>query len=77
MDLREAVEKAQRQRPRDVYEDPKLHKFESVNFDLLVRILHQVMGAERPQFIGALLKLVEILCQADSEWANSSRIESR
>jgi hypothetical protein len=27
------------QRPRDVYDDPKLHKFESVNFDLLVRIL--------------------------------------
>lgn len=46
-------------RPRDVYEDPKLYKFESVNFDLLVKIFGQVVETERPQFIGALLKLVE------------------
>jgi hypothetical protein len=46
-------------RPRDVYEDPKLYKFESVNFDLLLKIFHQVMETERPQFVGALLKLVE------------------
>ncbi len=47
------------QRPRDVYEDPKLYKFECVNFDLLVKIFHQVMAAEKPHFISALLKFVE------------------
>lgn len=30
-----------------------------MNFDLLVKIFRQVMETERPQFIGALLKLVE------------------
>ena len=48
-----------RQRPRDVYEDPKLYKFESINFALLAKVFHQVMETERSQFIGALLKLVE------------------
>jgi hypothetical protein len=47
------------ERPRDVYEDPKLYKFESVNFDLLVKIFRQVVEAERPHFIAALLKFVE------------------
>jgi len=45
--------------PRDVHEDPKEYKFESVNFDLLVKIFHQVQETERPQFMAALLKLVE------------------
>lgn len=47
------------QRPRDVYDDPKLYRFECVNFDLLVKIFQQVMEADRPNFIGALLKFVE------------------
>src|SRR5258708_35174987 len=48
-----------RDRPRTVYEDPTIYKFESVNFDLLVKIYSQVIETERPKFIGAPGKLVE------------------
>src|SRR6266851_9656214 len=54
-----ALSSDRRERPRNVYEDPKLYRFESVNFDLLVRIFHQVTAADRQHFVGALLKLVE------------------
>jgi hypothetical protein len=46
-------------RPREVYENPKLYRFESVNFDLLIRVFNQVTEADRPLFIGGLLKSVE------------------
>ena len=47
------------ERPRKVYENTREFKFESLNFNLLVRIFNQVMEAERPQFIGGVLKFVE------------------
>lgn len=46
-------------RPRPVHEDPKEFKFESINFDLLIRIFNQVADADRPNFIGGILKFVE------------------
>jgi len=47
-----------KQRPRQVYEDPKLYVFESVNFTLLVKIFSQVAGMERAAFISGLLHFV-------------------
>lgn len=47
-----------KQRPRDVYEDPKLYVFESVNFSLLVKILSQVGDADRANFVSTLLNCV-------------------
>jgi len=46
-------------RPRDVHENPKLHKFSSVNFDLLLRIFNQLIETDRPGFVLGLLKHVE------------------
>jgi hypothetical protein len=54
-----ALTSDRRERPRKVYEDPKLYEFESVNFGLLIKIFHQVMEIDRPHFISALLKFVE------------------
>jgi hypothetical protein len=46
------------QRPRDVYEDPKLYVFESTNFELLIRIFSQVADADRAGFVSDLLRYV-------------------
>ena len=46
------------QRPRQVYEDPKLYVFESTNFNLLVKIFSQVADANRASFVSALLNYV-------------------
>jgi hypothetical protein len=46
------------ERPRHVYEDPKLYAFESTNFNLLVKVFSQVAEADRPFFIKSLLNLV-------------------
>jgi len=46
-------------RPRNVFENPKLYKFSSVNFDLLIRILNQVVQSDRSAFIAGLLQHVE------------------
>jgi hypothetical protein len=46
------------QRPRQVYEDPKLYVFESTNFNLLVKIFSQVADADRASFVSALLDYV-------------------
>lgn len=45
-------------RPRNVHEDPKLYKFSSVNFDLLIIIFNQVIQSERSNFILGLLSYV-------------------
>jgi hypothetical protein len=45
-------------RPRHVYEDPKLYLFESINFDLLLRIFSQVREEDRAAFVSALLEYV-------------------
>jgi hypothetical protein len=47
-----------KQRPREVYEDPRLYVFESTNFNLLVKIFSQVAQAERASFVSALLNFV-------------------
>lgn len=47
-----------KQRPRQVYEDPKLYVFESVNFNLLVKIFSQVADVERAAFVSGLLHFV-------------------
>lgn len=44
-----------KQRPRQVYEDPKLYRFLSTHFDLLVRLFSQVADADRPTFVSRLL----------------------
>ena len=44
-----------KQRPRQVYEDPKLYLFGSTNFELMVKIFTQVSETERPAFVSALL----------------------
>src|SRR6267143_7297057 len=46
------------QRPRQVYEDPKLYVFESTNFNLLVKIFSQVAEADRASFVSTLLDYV-------------------
>jgi hypothetical protein len=46
------------QRPRLVYEDPKLYVFESINFNLLINIFSQVAEDDRPLFVSRLLELV-------------------
>lgn len=46
------------QRPRQVYEDPKLYVFESTNFGLLVKVFSQVAETERAGFVSALLNYV-------------------
>jgi hypothetical protein len=46
------------QRPRTVYEDPKLYLFESTNFNLLVKIFSQVAEEDRTAFVSALLNYV-------------------
>src|SRR5712692_3328322 len=46
------------QRPRQVYEDPKMYVFESTNFNLLVKIFSQVAEADRASFVSALLNYV-------------------
>jgi hypothetical protein len=48
----------QKERPRQVYENPKLYVFESSNFDLLLKIFSQVADGERAEFVLSLLKLV-------------------
>jgi hypothetical protein len=47
-----------KQRPRHVYEDPKLYVFQSTNFDLLVKLFSQVADADRPTFVSHLLDSV-------------------
>src|SRR5712664_449824 len=44
------------ERPRQVYEDPKLYVFESTNFNLLVKVFSQVAAADRANFVSALLE---------------------
>lgn len=46
------------QRPREVYEDPKLYVFESTNFRLLVKIFSQVAETDRASFVSSLLEYV-------------------
>src|ERR1700722_3620622 len=48
-----------KQRPRFVYEDPKLYTFQSTNFDLLLRIFSQVRPDDREKFIKGILEYVE------------------
>lgn len=45
-------------RPRDVYEDPKSFRFLSTNFDLLVKIFSQVADRDRASFVSSLLDYV-------------------
>jgi hypothetical protein len=47
-----------KERPRQVYEDPKLYVFESINFNLLVKIFSQVAESDRAKFVSALLDYV-------------------
>jgi hypothetical protein len=47
-----------KQRPRQVYEDPKLYVFESINFGLLLKVFSQVTEADRANFVSALLNYV-------------------
>jgi len=47
-----------KQRPRKVYEDPKLYLFESTNFNLLLTIFSHVAEADRASFVSALLGYV-------------------
>lgn len=46
-------------RPRKVYETPRTFKFESVNFDLLVKVFSQIIETDRPGFIAGVLRFVE------------------
>jgi hypothetical protein len=46
------------QRPRQVYENPKLFMFESTNFELLMKVFSQVGDADRADFASALLNYV-------------------
>jgi hypothetical protein len=46
------------QRPRHVYEDPKLYMFASTNFDLIVKIFSQLADGDRAGFISELLNFV-------------------
>lgn len=47
-----------KERPRKVYEDPKLFAFESTNFNLLLKIFSQLADADRAVFVGRLLGYV-------------------
>lgn len=47
-----------KERPRQVYEDPKMYVFESTNFNLLVKIFSQVAEADRANFVSTLLNYV-------------------
>ena len=47
-----------KERPRRVYENPKLYVFESTNFNLLIKIFSQVAEADRTSFVSALLDYV-------------------
>ncbi len=47
-----------RERPRYVYEDPKLFAFLSTNFDLLIKVFSQVSEGDRASFISSLLERV-------------------
>lgn len=58
-----------KQRPRQVYEDPQLYVFQSTNFDLLTKILSQVVDTERPSFISTLLDYVRKPAAAPSALA--------
>jgi hypothetical protein len=46
----------QKQRPREVEENPKAFQFESVNFDLLLTLMNQLGPEKRPEFVGWLVK---------------------
>jgi hypothetical protein len=48
----------QKQRPRQVYEDPKLYAFVSTNFNLLVKVFSQVADGDRGSLISQLLNFV-------------------
>jgi|GEM_PF-1260389 hypothetical protein len=52
------LSRMRKRRPREVYENPRLFVFESVNFNLLLIILNQLTPHDRPAFISALLKMV-------------------
>jgi hypothetical protein len=45
--------------PRAVYENPKLFKFGSVNFDLLIKIFNQIIESDRLNFVSGLLVFVQ------------------
>jgi hypothetical protein len=46
--------------PREVCEDPDAYQFQSVNFDLLNALFNQLHQAHRDEFIGRLLRIVEL-----------------
>ncbi|MFL6390212.1 MAG: hypothetical protein ACJ71U_22245 [Terriglobales bacterium] len=46
------------QRPRRVYENPKLYSFESSNFNLLLKVFSQVGDADRASFVSSILEFV-------------------
>ncbi|MBZ5524312.1 MAG: hypothetical protein LAP21_18910 [Acidobacteriia bacterium] len=48
-----------KQRPRHVYEDPKLYVFESTNFALLIKIFSQVAETDRAAFVSDFLNYVQ------------------
>jgi hypothetical protein len=47
-----------KERPRHVYEDPKLYVFESINFNLLTKVFSQVAETDRLVFVSTLLNYV-------------------
>lgn len=47
-----------RQRPREVLEDPKLFRFESVNYDLLLTLFNQLAENNRQPLIASLFKVL-------------------
>jgi hypothetical protein len=51
-----ALAQLRMKRPREVQEDPKRFKFESLNFNLLLTIMSQLASEARPSFILGLLK---------------------
>jgi hypothetical protein len=53
-----ALSTERNQRPRKVYENPKLYTFESTNFELLIKIFSQVADADRASFVSGVLDSV-------------------